>query len=119
VSAEEAKKHSTHDAFSGDCQFFFAVGVSNAEVHIGEFADFSQAFRLREGSIILSTFFPLRLGSSVSVQRSGSFACGGVWFALFPVLYGRRFSSKRRRASVRYCSTASHRRHNGHPEFCK
>ena len=55
MSAEEAKNRSTHDAFSGDCQFFFAVGVSHAEVHIGEFADFSQAFKLREGSIILST----------------------------------------------------------------
>jgi hypothetical protein len=54
VSAEEAKKQSTYDVFSGDCQFLFAVGVSNAEVHIGESADFSQAFRLREGSIILS-----------------------------------------------------------------
>ena len=44
--AEEAKKQSTHDAFSGDRQFFFAVGLSNNEVlHIGEFADFSQAFR--------------------------------------------------------------------------
>ena len=54
--AEEAKKQSTHDAFSGDRQFSFAVGVSNNEVlHIGEFADFSQAFRLREGSIVLST----------------------------------------------------------------
>ena len=54
MSAEAAKKQSTHDAFSGDCQFFFA-GVSQAEVHIGEFADFSQAFRLREGSIMLCT----------------------------------------------------------------
>ena len=53
--AEEAKKQSTHDAFSGDRQFFFAVGVSNDEVHIGEFADFPQGFRLREGSIVLST----------------------------------------------------------------
>jgi hypothetical protein len=55
VFVEEAKKQSTHDAFSGDRQFFFAVGVSNDEVHIGEFADFSQGFRLREGSIVLST----------------------------------------------------------------
>lgn len=39
----------------GDCQFFFPVGVSSAEVHIGEFEDFSPAFRLREGSIILSS----------------------------------------------------------------
>ena len=55
MSAEETKKQSTHDALSGDCQFFFAVGVSNAGVHIDGFVDFSQAFRLREGSIILST----------------------------------------------------------------
>ena len=85
--AEEAKKQSTHDVFSGDCQFFFTVGVSNAEVHIGEFADFSQAFRLREASIILST----ETGSSVSVRCSGSYACGGVWLALFSVSCGRRF----------------------------
>jgi hypothetical protein len=55
LSAEEARKQSTHVAFLGDSQFFFAVGVSNAGVHIGEFADFSQGFRLREGSIILYT----------------------------------------------------------------
>jgi len=30
------------------------VGVSNAGVHIGESADFSQGFRLREDSIVLS-----------------------------------------------------------------
>jgi hypothetical protein len=55
VFAEEGKKQSTHDAFSGDRQFFFAVGVSNDEVNIGEFAGFPQGFKLREGSIVLST----------------------------------------------------------------
>jgi hypothetical protein len=74
VSAEDAKKQSIHGVFSGNCQFSFAVGISNTEVHICEFADFSQAFRLREGSIILST----ETQSSVSVQCSGSFACSGV-----------------------------------------
>ena len=50
------RKSSPHTTpFRGDRQFFFAVDVSNDEVHIGEFADFSQAFRLREGGIILST----------------------------------------------------------------
>jgi hypothetical protein len=39
----------------GDRQFFLAVGVFNDEVHIGEFADFPQGFRLREGSIVVST----------------------------------------------------------------
>jgi len=50
--------------FSWDCQFFFAVGVSNAELHIGGFSDFSQVFRLRESSVVLST----ETRSSVSVQ---------------------------------------------------
>ena len=55
LSPRRKRKSSPHDAFSGNRQFFFAVGVSNDAVHIGEFADFSQAFRLREGSNVLST----------------------------------------------------------------
>ena len=65
----------------GGLSVFLAVGVSNGGVHIAEFAGFPHGFRLREGSIVL----PPRLGSSVSVQRSGSFAYRGVWLALFPV----------------------------------
>jgi hypothetical protein len=106
VLAEEAKNKSTHDVFSGDCQFFFMVGVSNAEVHIGEFADFSQAFRLREASIIVST----ETGSSVSVRCSGSFACGGVWLALFSVSCGRRFLQQ---AKTELPSDTVQLRHNG------
>lgn len=44
MSVEEARKQSTHHAFSGDCQFFFAVG-----------GGFSAGGRLREGGVILST----------------------------------------------------------------
>jgi hypothetical protein len=69
VSAEEAGKQSTHDAFSGGCQFFFAAGVSNAGLHIGEFADFSQGFRHAK----VASFFSLKLGSSFSVQRFWEF----------------------------------------------
>jgi hypothetical protein len=115
VFAEEAKKQSTHHVFSGDCQFFFTVGVSNAEVHIGEFADFSQAFRLREASIILST----ETGSSVSVRCSGSFAFGGVWLALFRSHAEGDFSSKRRpsfRPILFNCVTPASQRD---PAFCK
>ena len=114
--AEEAKKQSTDDVFSGDCQFFFTVGVSNAEVHIGEFADFSQAFRLREASIILSTETG---GSSVSVRCSGSFACGGVWLALFRSHAEGDFSAKRRpsfRPILLNCVTPASQRD---PAFCK
>ena len=38
MSVDEARKQSTHHAFSGDCQFFFAVG-----------GGFSARVRLREG----------------------------------------------------------------------
>lgn len=105
MSAEEAKKQSAHDVFSGDCQFFFAVGVSNAEV-IGEFADFSQAFRLREGGIILFS----ETGSSVSVQLE-------VWLVVSVVgpfsglMRKAILQTSEDRASVRHCSTASHGRH--------
>jgi len=87
VFAEEAKKQSTHDVFSGDCQFFFTVGVSNAEVHIGEFADFSQAFRLREARIILSTETAIKCFGAVL----GEFR---LWWSVvgpFSVSCGRRF----------------------------
>jgi hypothetical protein len=63
----------------GDCQFLFAVGVSNAGVHIDDFAGFPQGFRLPEGRMAL----PTETGPSVSVQRFGSFACSGVWLDLF------------------------------------
>jgi hypothetical protein len=76
VSADEARKQSTHHAFSGDCQFFFAVSVSDGGVHIGEFAGSPQGFSLVYARV--ASFFPLSLGSRVSVQRSGSFACSGV-----------------------------------------
>ena len=113
--AEEAKKQSTHDVFSGVVSSFSRVGVSNAEVHIGEFADFSQAFRLREASIILST----ETGSSVSVRCSGSFAWGGVWLALFRSHAEGDFSSKRRpsfRPILFNCVTPASQRD---PAFCK
>ena len=93
----------------GDCQFLFAVGVSNAGVHIGEFAGFPQGFRLHEGRIALST----ETGPSVSVQRFGSFACSGLWLVLFPSHRQGDSQANEDRASIRYRSTASHRRHNG------
>ena len=81
MSADEARKQSTQEAFLGGVAVFLAVGVSNARLHIGEFAGFPQGFRHAK----VASFFPLRLGSSVSVQRSGSFACSGERSALFPV----------------------------------
>ena len=56
MSADEARKQSTYHALSGDCQFFFAVGVSNAGVHVGEFAGFPQALGYAKVAS-----FPLRL----------------------------------------------------------
>lgn len=113
--AEEAKKQSTHDVFLGDCQFFFTVGVSNAEVHIGEFTDFSQAFRLREASIILST----ETGSSVSVRCSGSLPVVECGWPFFGPHWESDFSSKRRpsfRPILFNCVTPASQRD---PAFCK
>jgi hypothetical protein len=79
------------------------------------FAGFAQGFSYAK----VASFFPLRLGSSVSVQRSGSFACRGVWSALFPVSCARRFSSKRRpnfRPILFNCVTRASQRDRA---FCK
>jgi len=85
------------------------VGVSNAEVHIGEFADFSQAFRLREGTIILST----ETGIKCFGGAFWEFPCG-VWLALFSGLI-RKAILKQAKAETPSDTvpTASHRRHNG------
>ncbi len=53
MSAGEARKQSRHRAFSRDCQFFFAVGVSKGGVC--KFVGFPQGFKVREGSVVLST----------------------------------------------------------------
>jgi len=115
VFAEEAKKQSINDVFSEDCQFLFTVGVSNAEVHIGEFADFSQAFRLREASIILST----ETGSSVSVRCSGGSPVVECGWPFFRSHAEGDFSSKRRpsfRPILFNCVTPASQRD---PAFCK
>jgi len=77
---------------NGYRQLFFAVDVSNAEVHIGAFADFSQAFGPCEGNILLS---PETISSVFGAV--GGFACAGGWFALSPGLLRQAiFPSKRR-----------------------
>ena len=79
----------------------------------------SRIFRRGLGYAKVASFFTLRPGSSVSVQRSGSFACSGVWSALFPVSCARRFSSKRRpsfRPILFNCVTPASQLD---PAFCK
>jgi len=51
----------------------------------------SRIFRRRLGYAKVSIILSTETGSSASVQCSGSFACSGVWLALFPVSSGRRF----------------------------
>src|ERR1700758_3581148 len=43
----------------------------------------SRIFRRGLGYVKVASFSPLRLGSSVLVQRYGGFGCSGVWLALF------------------------------------
>lgn len=52
MSVDEARRQSTQDALSEDCQFFFAMG-----------GGFSAGFRLRKGGrFIIVSLFPLGLG---------------------------------------------------------
>jgi hypothetical protein len=114
VSAEEAKKQSTPDAFSGIVSSFSQrVYLAPRCISVS-----SRIFRRRLGYAKVASFFSLRLGLSVSVQRSGSFACGGVWLAFFRSLT-ERFSSKRRhsfRPLLFKCVTPASLQD---PAFCK
>ena len=104
MAADEARKQSRHHAFSGDCQFFFAVGVSNAGVHIGEFAGSPQWFSLREGSIVLSTETGIKCFGAAFWKFRLQWSVIGP----FPVSCARRFSSKRR---PNFCRILAQLRH--------
>jgi hypothetical protein len=73
----------------------------------------SRIFRRRLGYAKLASFFPLRLDQ---VFRCGALGvspvveCGWPFFGLMRKAISQASED---RASVRYCSTASHPRHNG------
>ena len=67
MSADEARKQSTHHAFSGDYQFFFGVGGGAA------------GLRLRESSIVLSTETGTKFWCSL-LEVSPVVDCGWPFF---------------------------------------
>ena len=75
-------------------------------ISIREFARFPQAVGYAE----VASFFPLRLDQVFRLQCSWSFACSGVWLAIFPVSCGRRFLKQ---AKTELPSDTAQLRHTG------
>jgi hypothetical protein len=101
------ESQSTHDVFSGDCQFFFAVGVSNGGC---KFAGFPQGFKLCEGSVVLFTETRIECFGAAFWKVSLVVECGRPFFRSHAQGDSQAIED---RTCVRYGLTTLHRRHNG------